>query len=28
VKPGDRIALSFDPERLYVFDQSGRRVSA
>src|SRR5262249_55916199 len=28
VKPGDRVALSFDPERLYVFGEDGRRISA
>ena len=25
-KPGARIALSFDPERLYLFAEDGRRV--
>jgi len=26
VKPGDRIALSFDPERLYLFREDGKRI--
>jgi len=28
VKPGARVALSFDPERLYLFGEDGRRISA
>jgi ABC-type sugar transport system ATPase subunit len=28
VKPGARIALSFDPERLYLFGSDGRRIGA
>jgi ABC-type sugar transport system ATPase subunit len=27
VKPGARVALSFDPERLYLFGQDGRRIA-
>ena len=26
VSPGAKVALSFDPERLYLFGEDGRRV--
>jgi ABC-type sugar transport system ATPase subunit len=27
VEPGARVALSFDPERLYLFEPDGRRIA-